>query len=312
MLSARLATLTFLAVVLSSSAVVAQSEPAFPTVPAKMVVTAEPHKGKQVPEIQAADVIVMQQKQRDRVVSWQPVNSSEIGIQLFVLIDDSLNTSDLGSKLADVRSFLQSQPAFVQTGVAYMRNGTALMAQNLTSDHAQAAKAVRLPLGEPNASSSPYFSLQDLLKRWPKTNAAREVVMITDGIDPYWDSNDLDDPYVNAAIEQAEREGVVVNAIYESGSGHFGHTLWRTNLGQSFLSEVADGTGGESYYIGIGSPVNFVPYFKELTEREQHQYLLTFDAQPGKKPGYERIKLSTEVPGVELVGQTRVYVGSGM
>jgi hypothetical protein len=133
--------------------------------------------------------------------------------------------------------------------------------------------------------------------------------MITNGIDPFWEENNPDDPYVNSAIDQAQREGVVINAIYSSGAGHFGHTFWRTTLAQSLLSELADATGGESYYLGNFSPVTFTPYFKELTEREQHQYLLTFEAQPGKKPGLQRVKLSTEIPKVELVGQTRVYVG---
>jgi hypothetical protein len=286
-----------------------QQEPAFPTVSVKMTVTAEPHHGKDVPEIQASNVTVMQDKQRDRVVSWQPVNSPGIGTQLFVLVDDSLSTSDLGSKLGEIRSFIESQPATVQTGVAYMRNGTALIGQNLTTDHVQAAKALRLPLGESSASGSPYFSLQDLLKRWPEGVASRQVVMITNGIDPFWESNSLDDPYVNSAIDQAQKAGVVVNAIYSSGAGHFGHTFWRTTLAQSLLSELADATGGESYYLGNNSPVTFTPYFKELTEREQHQYLLTFEAQPGKKPGLQRVKLSTEVPKVDLVGQSRVYVG---
>lgn len=287
-----------------------QSEPAYPAAPVQMVVTAEAHHGKSVPEIRQEDVMVMQEKQRDHVVSWQPISSIQAGQQLFVLIDDSLSTQDLGSKLGEIRSFITSQPESVQTGVAYMRNGTALITQNLTADHAQAAKALRLPIGEPGAEASPYFSLQDLLKHWPRGDAAREVVMITNGIDPFWDSFDLNDPYVNAAIDDAQRAGVVVNAIYERGSGHFGHTFWRVNAGQSFLSELTDGTGGESYYLAFDSPVSFTPYFNEIMERGQHQYLLTFEAQRGKKAGLQRIKLNTEVHGVELVGQKQVYVSA--
>jgi hypothetical protein len=310
--STSLFSVAVLAILLFSYAAFAQDEPAFPPVPVKMTVTAEAHHGKQVPDVQASDVVVMQGKQRYRVTSWQPVNSAQVGAQLFVLIDDSLSTTDIGTKLGEVRSFIESQPAFVQTGVAYMRNGTAIVAQNLTSDHAQAAKALRLPIGEPNASASPYFSLQDLLKHWPNGSASRQVLMITNGIDPYWDSNSLDDPYVNSAIDQAQRAGVVVSAIYASGAGHFGHTFWRTTLAQSLLSEVADATGGESYYLGNESPVTFTPYFKELTERLQHQYVLGFDAQPGRKPGLQRVKVSTDTPGIELVGQTSVYVASGI
>ena len=42
-----------------------------------------------------------------------------------------------------------------------------------------------------------------------------------------------------------------------------------------------------------------------------HQFLLTFEAQPGRKSGFERIKFSTEVPNAELVTQTHVYVPAG-
>jgi hypothetical protein len=300
-------------VLLLSSSILAhsQQEPAFPTSPVKVVVAAEARHGKEVPQIRAEDVIVMQAKQRQKVIAWQPIASSQLGAQLFVLIDDSLSSSDLGSKLNDIRGFINSQPATAQVGIAYMRNGTALITQGLTNDHGQAAKALRLPIGDSGASASPYFSLQDLLKHWPQDKAAREVIMITDGIDAYWDSNSLDDPYVNSAIEQAQRQGVVVNAIYARGDGHMGHTFWRINSGQNFLSQVADATGGEAYYLANDSPVTFTPYFNELTERMKHQYLLTFEAQPGRKSGFQPMKLGTEVPNVDLVAPNRVYVPTG-
>ncbi|MFL6436387.1 MAG: hypothetical protein ACJ71Q_02320 [Terriglobales bacterium] len=289
----------------------AQQEPAFPATPVKVIVAAEARHGKDVPQIRAEDVIVTQSKQRQKVIAWQPIASSQTGMQLFLLIDDSLSSSDLGSKLNDIRGFITSLPATVQIGVAYMRNGAALAVQNLTTNHEQAAKALRLPTGDSGASASSYFSLQDLLKHWPQGSDAREVIMITDGIDSYWDANSLDDPYVNSAIEQAQRQGVMVNAIYARGDGHLGHTLWRINSGQTFLSEVADATGGEAYYLANDSPVSFTPYFKDLTERTKHQYLLTFDAQPGRKSGFQPIKVSTEVPNVDLVAPNRVYVSTG-
>jgi hypothetical protein len=293
---------------LFSSAAFAQQEAAFPGTAVSIVVTAESHHGADVPAIRAQDVTVMQGNQRDQVVSLEPLSSSQAGLQLFFLIDDSLSSSDLGTKLNDLRSFINAQPAGSQVGIAYMRNGTAMILQNLTSNHAQAANALRLPVGEAGSSGSPYFSLQDLLKRWPQGKAARHVVMITDGIDSYWDGGSLDDPYVDAAITQAQRTGVVVNAIYARGEGHLGHTLWRVNWGQNFLSQVADSTGGEAYFLANDSPVSFTPYLNQIAKRMQHQYLLTFKAQPGAKSGMQPVKVRTEVPNVELVAQSRVFV----
>ncbi len=293
---------------LSVYPLVGQQEPAFPGIQASLIVSAEPRHGANVPALHAEDVIVTQGKQRDQVISLEPLLDSQAGVQVFILIDDSLSTSDLGPKLNDIRQFINVQPANVQVGVAYMRNGTALIAQNPTNDHALAAKSLRLPTGESAGGASPYFSLGELIKHWPETNAARQVIMITDGVDPYWDNFRLDDPYVNEAIAQAQRGRVVVNAIYARGDGHVGHTLWRNNLGQSFLSELADSTGGEAYYLANDSPPSFAPYLNQIVKRMQHEYLLTFSAQPGNKSGLQAVKIATEVPNLDLVAQSRVYV----
>ena len=289
----------------------AQQEPAFPGVPTTVVVSVEPRHGKEVPTVRAEDVVVMQGKERDKVLTWQPVGTPEVGVQIFIFIDDSLAAAEIGAKLTDIREFINTQPANTLIGVGYMRNGAALIAQNPTNNRAQAAKALRLTTGDAGASPSPYFALQDLLKRWPQAHGAREVVMITDGIDRFWDGDGLDDPYLNSAIQEAQRNGVVVNALYARGEGHFGHSPWRINWGQNYLSELADATGGEAYYLGNTTVPSFRPYFTDLSERISHQFLLTFEAQPGKKSGFERIKLSTEVPNAELVTQRQVYVPVG-
>jgi len=253
----------------------------------------------------------MQGKQHDKVLEWKPVLAPDVGVEVFILIDDSLSPTEIGAKLNDIRDFINAQPANVLIGIAYMRNGTAVITQNPTNDHALSAKAMRLTIGDGGASPSPYFALEDLLKRWTPANRARDVIMISDGIDRFWDGIGLDDPYLNSAIEQAQRGSVVINALYARGEGHFGHSPWRLNWGQNYLSELADATGGEAYYVGNDTAPSFQPYLKDLTERISHQFLLTFEAQPGKKSGFERIKLSTEVPNAELVTQRQVYVRSG-
>ena len=50
--------------------------------------------------------------------------------------------------------------------------------------------------------------------------------MISDGIDRYYGIGDTQDPYVSEAIEQAQKAGIVVFAIYNPGAGHFGHSYW--------------------------------------------------------------------------------------
>jgi len=51
-------------------------------------------------------------------------------------------------------------------------------------------------------------------------------------------------PYVDSAIEEAQRAGVIIYSIYTPGVGHYGHTFWRMNWGQNYLSQISDETGG--------------------------------------------------------------------
>jgi hypothetical protein len=272
-----------------------------------MTVTAESTHGYNPPAISRDDIMVYEGHERDKVTDWVPAQGDRAGLELFVLIDDSANTS-LGSELDDIRQFINSQPASTTVGVAYMQNGVAQIVQNLTSDHGQAAKALRLPLGVPGIDASPYFSLDDLIKRWPESNSRREVVMISDGIDRFWGSGP-DDPYVSSTIEHAQRAGVLVYDIYTPGSGYYGRSLWRSWWGQIYLSRVADETGGESYYVGFNGPaVSFVPYLEEVSQRLDHQYLLSFEPQLEKKASMQRVRITTEVPNVELVSAESIYV----
>ena len=133
--------------------------------------------------------------------------------------------------------------------------------------------------------------------------------MASDGIDEYYGSGDLTDPYLNEAIDLAQRAGILVSVIYTPGAGHSGHDYWQAHWGQLYLAQLADKTGGESYYIGFtGSPESFAPYLNDLAQRLSHQYFLTFLAKPPKKAGWQPVRLRTEVPNVDLVSADKVYV----
>lgn len=289
--------------------VVAQQAPST-GVPVHIVVTVEPRHGSNIPVIHREDVMAYQGRDRAKVTDWIPLQGEHAGLQLFIMIDDAANTS-LGSQLEDVRQFINAQPPSTAIGVAYMRNGIADILQNHTNDHEQAAKALRLPLGDTGASASPYFSVVDLIKRWPETPIRREILLVSDGIDRFGGSGPSN-PYVDSAIEEAQRAGVIIYSIYTPGVGHYGRSFWRINWGQNYLSQISDETGGESYYLGSGAPVSFAPYLDDVTRRLTRQYLLTFLAKPERKAGFQQVKLRTEVPNAELVGADRVYVPAAM
>jgi len=274
---------------------------------ARMVVTAVASKGSDVPAISREDVMVREGKDRDKVLDWVAATGDHAGLELFLMIDDSAG-ENVGSQLEDMRKFILAQPATTQVGIAYMRNGTAQVLQNPTADHQQAAKTLRLPTGVPGVNASPYFSLSDLIKRWPSSHNRREVLMITSGADGYW-TNGPDDPYVDSAIGDAQRAGVIVFSIYNPGAGHFGQSFYRGWYGQMFLSQVSERTGGESYYNNFSGPaVSFSPYLNQLSERLLHQYWLAFAPKPRKKAGLQPVKVMTEVPNAELVAADRAWV----
>ncbi len=100
------------------------------------------------------------------LTGWVPLRGERSGLQLVVLLDDS-SRGNLGLQLNDIKSFLTGLPPTTQVAIGYMRNGTPNLVQNFTSDHAQAAKALRLPAGIGGSNGSPYFCLSDLVKHWP-------------------------------------------------------------------------------------------------------------------------------------------------
>ena len=251
--------------------------------------------------------MIHQGKEQVPVTDWQPARAA---LQLIVLIDDGADT-ELGLQLDDLRKFMRAQPASTEIGVDYMRNGIAIQAHALTSDHDAAAKSLRLPIGQAGASSSPYVTLSELIKKWQPFAGRREVLMVSSGIDSLYSGGDLQNPYLLKAIDDAQKAGVVVHSIYYAGAGRVGRSYYLVNLGQSYLSRLGDETGGEPYWQGFQSPVSFKPYLDDLTKRLDNQYVVTFAPKSTDKSEFQQVKVRTEKPGAELTAAPRVWVPVG-
>lgn len=278
-------------------------------VPVQMVVSLEPKHGHAIPVITPQDVMVYQGHDRRPVTSWVPAKGGQAGLALAILIDDSAGLS-LGPQLSDIRTFIREQAPTTQIAVGYMQNGTVYLAQEFTQDHAAAAKSVRLAQGFFGAEGSPYLSLSEFIKHWNSTPSLprREVLLVTSGIDNVY-MGTLDNPYVDAVIQDAQCAGIMIYSIYTPSAGHFGHSYFRTNWGQNYLSELSEATGGESYdLMGPQAPVSFAPYLKELNEQLPNQFLLTFLAKPEKKAGTESVKVTSEIHDVDFVHADKVCV----
>lgn len=287
----------------------AQASAPAPNDSVQMVVTVEPKHGGQIPAITKDDMIVSQGHDRLPVTGWAPAKADNAGLALAILIDESAGFS-LGSQLNDIRNFINEQPSSTMIAVGYMQNGTVNVAIDFTNDHAAAAKAIRLTQGYFGAEGSPYLSLSAFIKGWRSNSpmVRREVLMITSGIDNVY-MGSIDNPYVDAAIEDAQCAGVVVFSIYTPSAGHMGHSYYRTYWGENYLSEISEMTGGESYYLmGPQAPVSFAPYLKKLNQQLPDQFLLSFVPKPEKKGGPQSVKVTSEIHDVDFLHQEKVCV----
>jgi len=281
------------------------------SVQVRMTVTASVPDGKRMPEINPADIVVKQGKNRLAVTEWVPAQGDRAGLDLFILIDDASDTS-LGSQLDDLRDFIRAQAPTTSVGIGYMQNATVRIAQNFTTDLEAASKAIRLPIGSAGAYGSPYLSAIDLMKRWPENGNRRQLLIVTDGIDrarrgPARHSLGVN-PDVDSASAVAQRTGTVVHALYSPGVGRYHRNYWEALNGQMGISKLADETGGESFYLGLQRPVSFKPYLDSLQKIFGNQHLLSFTATPGTKAGPQYINVSTELAGVELAVADSVWV----
>jgi hypothetical protein len=263
----RILTLTLFALALPGLTAFAQQEGPTPTQALVSIDSKTPVSAT------AKDITLKVDNHNTNLLNLAPVPPN--GAQVALLIDDGLRTS-IGGELNNLKAFITSLPQGTEVFVGFMQNGRVVSANNMpgfTADRAAAAQNLRLPLGLPGASASPYFCLSDFVKNWPSnaenqsgprsqqpTHKARIVLMITNGVDPYNGSTSIlnqDSPYVSTAVIDAQRAGVPVYSVYFPDSGQRGGR--GSFSGQSYLSQVAEGTGGVSFYQGSIPPIALDP-----------------------------------------------------
>lgn len=273
------------------------------------VVTVLPAQARSAATVPATDVAVKVDGKQVTVTGWTPLNNHPVEL---VLLIDGAALSSLGTQFSSITNFVREMPANMKMGIAYMENGNAVFTGSLSSNPAEVLKALRMPAGPAGISASPYFALSNLAKNWPSQDrsARREVVMITDGVDPYEVQYNPEDPYVLNAIHDSVRGGLVVYSIYWKNDGRLGGSGYGAVTGQNLMKEVTDATGGYSYWEGFGNPVDFAPYFKDLRRRLDGQYQLSFTAPLNGKAGVERLEMHLNGQSAKVEAPQQVYVSA--
>ena len=271
---------------------------------ATITVTAIGKKDMAPPAVSKDDVQLTASKERKQIANWSKSDS----LGLAILIDDALDTNAAG-QFNELRDFIISLPPNTSVAVAYADNSTAMIAQDFTTDHELAAKALRIPRGALGAGSSPYLAVMDWMKRWPATGSARSLLLISSGIDyfrgpafgPFY-------PDVDSVVDRAQRSNINLWSIYYPTVGHRSRSFFLANTGQNNLSKMTGETGGETYYLGTTAPVSFKPYLDEIRMHLGNQYLLTFAGDGGTKGKFVRIQLKTESPDVEFSHADNAFI----
>jgi hypothetical protein len=284
-------------------------------VPTQTVVTVMPKSGTQPPVLTAEELKITVDNKATPASTWVPLRGERAALQIVLLIDNSARAG-LSLQYGDLKNFIQRLPQGAEVGVAYMQNGRAVMQQNISPDRNLAVDALRLTSGLAGDNGSPYFCLSDLVKNWPSGDAPapnnpvrREVLMISDGVDLYYGRTfNPSDPYVDTAISDAQKAGVLVYSIFYKDTGRFDNSQWTQSGAQSYLLQVSEGTGGKAYWQGFGNPVSFVPFLDDLSTRLQNQYELGILGRPKNKTALQALKVKATVSGVNLDAPRMILV----
>ncbi len=277
-----------------------------PTGTATFTVTAVGKK-EGAPPISKDDLQFFTGKERKQIADWK----KDDNLFLAILIDDSI-VNEAASQWNDLKQFILAQPATTHIAVGFIRDNATQLAQDFTTDHELAAKALRIPLGGPALGSSPYLGTMDMLKRWPQTGPRRSILLISSGIDffrgrgfgPFY-------PDLDGVIQRAQRQNTNIWTIYYPSAGHVGRSFYYLAYAQDNLGKLSDDTGAEMFYLGPGAPVSLKPYFDEIAQHLSNQYLLTFAGSGGSKGKYQPVKVKTELPEVEFLIPAAVFLPPG-
>jgi hypothetical protein len=277
-------------------------------VPVTTVVTVLGDKHAPAPTIDGADVNAYEGRARLAVTSWTPARGPQAKLQLAILINEAEGPVAVGSELDELSQFIMSQRRSTAVGLFYAAYDDVETASPFSTDHAAVAKGLHITPGFLSANSpSIYESISSLIKKWPTPAAPRrEMLVIASGFDPLFP--DFEDPYLDSAITDAQKAGIVVHVLY-SGGQRLGESF-NGEIAQNNLDMISSQTGGANLYTGIIPPISFGVFLQRLNVILSNQYVLTFDIPPakGRKGELRKVEVKLEEHNAKLAYPQEVLV----
>jgi VWFA-related protein len=257
------------------------------------------------PELQNIDLTVSEDGEPQTILSIRGIGTNS-PITLAVLIQDDV-VSSVANEIKPLGEFIRKLPKGSRVMIGYLRTGSLQTKQKFTSDLEKAAKALRSPIGFPGTGPyNPYVEVIEALRKFEAQPLGRRAILlvsdgldISRGVDVSAPTQSID---LQRALNEAQRRSVAVYGFWAPTAASSGNSILAGN-GQSSLLRLANETGGLAFFQGLGAPVSFAPFLRELDVSLQKQAALTFLSTHLDK-GFHRIEVKSATPGVRITYPT--------
>jgi hypothetical protein len=258
--------------------------------PVTVPVTIRVREPKREVEMRFVDLIVKEDGELQTILSIR--KPSENPITLAILLQDDL-VSSISTEAKGIANFVRRLPPGSRVMLGYIRTGTLDVRRRFTSDLEKVAAGVRPPMGLASAGPfNPFVEIIEALKRFDSQPLGRRAMIVVSdgvdisrGIDSSGPGESLD---LQRATSEAQRRSVAIYSIYAPSAGTIGGSLALN--GQSCLERLSKETGGRAFFEGMGAPVSFDPFIKEIDNSISMQIALTYlSTHPGK--GFHRLEI---------------------
>ena len=252
-------------------------------------------------ELQNVDLTISEDGEPQTIISLRSIGTNS-PITLAVLIQEDLVPS-VSNEIKALADFIKKLPKGSRVMIGYLRTGSLQVKQKFTNDLDRAASALRPPIGFASASPyNPYVEVIEALKKFESQPLGRRaILLVSDGLDisrGVDSSSPTQSVDLQRAVNESQRRGVAIYGFYAPTLVAASNPALVSNA-QSSLLRLSNETGGMAFFQGLGAPVSFEPFIRELDISLQKQAALTFLSTHLDK-GFHRIDVKSSTPGVRV------------
>jgi VWFA-related protein len=257
-------------------------------------------RGNAPPSLGVSDVTVRQDGKIRAVLSCEPASSSQ-PLDLAILIDNALARNRV-NRWDELQAFLRDQPAGTRETIANANSKIIKIAQTATTDHTLAANAVVNPTVESAPADAMYESVGQLIDTWPSGSGRRVLLFVTRGFPRDYANSGIKAESswpLQKLIQDAQRKGIVIYTI---------HSTPALANDPNALSRLSAETGGKAFATGMERGPSLRTFLREIRHRLEHQYSISFCAEPSAKSHFAVLRITTKLQSAEIRYPARIYV----